>query len=273
MAREISRQTFLRGAAGAMVAGTIFGSVRATADPIASGWEGLSAAIGGHLILPDNGQFGAAKQVFNTNYNGSRPAAIVTPTSAADVQKAMAFAAANNLRSPRAAAGIPTSVRRLQTARWCSTFDSCPAGSTTTPQPDRSPRPPATSLYDLHQMLAGAGRGIPTGTCPSVGAAGHALGGGLGAQSRHAGLLSDALTSAIGRIAGRADGHGVCRRKPRPVLGVAWRRRRQFRRDDLADLLDVPHLGRRRREPPLSRRSRSRRCSSVGRTGCGPPTE
>src|SRR6202011_3105372 len=39
-------------------------------------------------------------------------------------------------------------------------------------------------------------RGIPTGTCPSVGTAGHALGGGLGAQSRHAGLMCDALTSA-----------------------------------------------------------------------------
>ncbi|MBV9516412.1 MAG: FAD-binding oxidoreductase, partial [Mycobacteriaceae bacterium] len=39
-------------------------------------------------------------------------------------------------------------------------------------------------------------RGVPTGTCPSVGAAGHALGGGLGANSRHAGLLCDQLTSA-----------------------------------------------------------------------------
>jgi len=55
---------------------------------------------------------------------------------------------------------------------------------------------PATSLYAMHQVLAAAGRGIPTGTCPSVGAAGHALGGGLGAHSRHAGLMSDALRSA-----------------------------------------------------------------------------
>jgi FAD/FMN-containing dehydrogenase len=55
---------------------------------------------------------------------------------------------------------------------------------------------PATDLYALHQELAGAGRGIPTGTCPSVGTAGHALGGGLGAHSRHAGLMSDTLRSA-----------------------------------------------------------------------------
>ena len=64
------------------------------------------------------------------------------------------------------------------------------------PPADGSPRRAATSLWELHQILAAAGRGIPTGICPTVGTAGHALGGGLGAQSRHAGLLSDALASA-----------------------------------------------------------------------------
>src|SRR6202007_3160740 len=61
---------------------------------------------------------------------------------------------------------------------------------------------PATSLYAMHQALAAAGRGIPTGTCPSVGASGHALGGGLGAHSRHAGLMCDALRSASGVLPG-----------------------------------------------------------------------
>ena len=73
MAREISRQTFLRGAAGALAAGAVFGSVRATAAPNASGWDGLSTAIGGKVLLPDGPQFATAKQVFNTNYNGSTP--------------------------------------------------------------------------------------------------------------------------------------------------------------------------------------------------------
>jgi FAD/FMN-containing dehydrogenase len=102
MAREISRQAFLRGAAGALAAGAVFGSVRATAAPNASGWDGLSTALGGKVLLPDSPQFATAKQVFNTNYNGFTPAAIVTPTSPADVQKAMAFAAAHNLKvAPR----------------------------------------------------------------------------------------------------------------------------------------------------------------------------
>ena len=196
MAREISRQTFLRGAAGALAAGAVFGSARATAAPNPTGWEGLSTAIGGQVLLPDNGAFGSAKQVFNTNYNGSTPAAIVTPTSPADVQKAMAFAAAHNLKvAPRSGGhsyiGASTAngvmVLDLRQLPGEINYDAASGHVTVTP---------ATSLYEMHQTLAGAGRGIPTGTCPSVGASGHALGGGLGANSRHAGLLCDQLVSA-----------------------------------------------------------------------------
>ena len=195
--REVSRQTFLRGAVGALAAGTVFGSVRATAAPTTSGWEGLSAAIKGQVIRPENGaQFGSAKQVFNTNYNGASPAAVVTVTSAADVQQAMAFAAAHNLKvAPRsgghsyvgASTATGAMVLDLRQLPGDINYDAASGQVTVTP---------ATSLYAIHQALAAAGRGIPTGTCPSVGAAGHALGGGLGAQSRHAGLLCDQLTSA-----------------------------------------------------------------------------
>src|ERR1700745_2892983 len=95
--REISRQAFLRAAAGALAAGTGFGSVGANADPNTSGWNGLSAAIAGQVLTPGDGpQFATAKQVFNTNYNGTTPAAVVTVTSAGEGQKAMALPAAHN---------------------------------------------------------------------------------------------------------------------------------------------------------------------------------
>ncbi|MGD1257245.1 FAD-binding protein [Mycobacterium seoulense] len=196
MAREFSRQTFLRGTAGAFAAGAVFGSARATAAPNPTGWEGLSTAIGGQVLLPDNGAFGSAKQVFNTNYDGLTPAAIVAPASPADVQKAMAFAAAHNLKvAPRSGGhsyiGASTAngvmVLDLRQLPGGINYDAASGTVTVTP---------ATSLYAMHQTLAGAGRGIPTGTCPSVGASGHALGGGLGANSRHAGLLCDQLVSA-----------------------------------------------------------------------------
>jgi hypothetical protein len=201
LAREISRQTFLRGAAGALAIGAAFGSgrigsVRATAAPNPSGWDGLSTAIGGKVLLPDSPQFATAKQVFNTNYNGFTPAAIITPTSPADLQRAMVFATAHNLKvAPR---GGGHSYVGASTANGAMVLDlrQLPGDINYDASTGQVTVTPATSLYAMHQALAAAGRGIPTGTCPSVGAAGHALGGGLGAQSRHAGLLCDQLTSA-----------------------------------------------------------------------------
>ena len=203
--RGVSRQTFLRGAVGALAAGAVFGSDRASADPSSSGWGDLSTAINGRVILPDGGgQFASAKMVFNTNFNDLTPAAIVTPASAVDVQKAMEFAAAHNLKvAPRggghsyvgASTATGTMVLDLRELPGDINYDAATGHVTVTP---------ATGLYAIHQALAGAGRGIPTGTCPSVGAAGHALGGGLGAQSRHAGLMSDQLVSATVVLPGGA---------------------------------------------------------------------
>ncbi len=195
--REISRQAFLRAAAGALAAGAVFGSGRVSAAPNTSGWGGLSTAIGGQVILPDNGaQFASAKQVFNTNYNNLAPAAVVVPTSAADVQKAMAFATAHNLKVAPRSGGH--SYVGASTANGTMVLDlrQLPGGINYDAATGHVTVAPASSLYAIHQALAGAGRGIPTGTCPSVGASGHALGGGLGAQSRHAGLLCDQLMSA-----------------------------------------------------------------------------
>lgn len=148
------------------------------------------------MLRPDDGQFATAKQVFNTNYNGSTPAAVVTVTSPADVQKVMAFAAAHNLKvAPRsgghsyvgASTANGTMVLDLRQLPGGISYDAATGQVTVTP---------ATALYAMHEALAGVGRGVPTGTCPTVGAAGHALGGGLGADSRHAGLLCDRMTSA-----------------------------------------------------------------------------
>ncbi|ORA35291.1 FAD-dependent oxidoreductase [Mycobacterium aquaticum] len=195
--RGISRQTFLRGAVGAVATSAVFGTNRAGAEPGASsGWGDLATAIKGPVILPDNGQFASAKAVFNTNFNDFAPAAIVTPTSAAEVQQAMAFAAAHNVKvAPR---GGGHSYVGASTATGAMILDlrQLPGGVNYDAATGHVTVTPATGLYTIHQALAANGRGIPTGTCPTVGAAGHALGGGLGAQSRHAGLMCDQLVSA-----------------------------------------------------------------------------
>ena len=192
----ISRQTFLRGAVSVLAGGAVFGPTRAAADP-GGGWGGLASSIGGSVLLPANGaQFATGKQVFNSFYDSSNPAAVVTVSSQADVQKAVAFATANNLKiAPRggghsyvgASSASGTMVLDLRGLPGGANFDSGSGNVTVTP---------ATTLYAVQQACAGAGRAIPAGTCPTVGIAGLALGGGMGADSRHAGLTCDALQSA-----------------------------------------------------------------------------
>jgi FAD/FMN-containing dehydrogenase len=195
-----SRQTFLRGAVSALATSGVFGAVRAAADPsggLATGWESLASSIGGRVLVPSSGSsFSTGKQVFNALYNGSNPAAVVAVTSQQDVQKAVSFAVANKLKiAPRggghsyigASTAGGTMVLDLRGLAGGVSFDQG-SGNVTVPA--------ATDLYAIHQALAGAGRAIPTGTCPTVGVAGLTLGGGMGADSRHAGLACDALRSA-----------------------------------------------------------------------------
>lgn len=189
----VSRQTFLRGAVSMLATGAVFGTARAAADP--AGWGGLASSIGGSVLLPANGaQFSTGKQVFNAFYNGSNPAAVVRVSSQGDVQKAVTFARANNLKvAPRggghsyvgASGASGTMVLDLRGLPGAPHFDG---GNVTVT--------PATNLYALHQALAGSGRAVPTGTCPTVGVGGLALGGGVGPDVRRAGLTCDALQSA-----------------------------------------------------------------------------
>ena len=193
--RGISRQTFLRGAVGMLATGAVFGSARAAADP-AAGWGGLASSIGGSVLLPANGaQFATGKQVFNSLYNSSNPAAVVTVSSQSDVQKAVSFATANGLKiAPRGGghsyigASSPSGTMVIDLRGLPGGVNVDGGGNATLT--------PATTLYAVHQGLAGAGRAISTATYPSVGIGGMALGGGVGADSRHAGLTCDALQSA-----------------------------------------------------------------------------
>jgi len=55
-------------------------------------------ARGSHVkvIMPSNPDYAAAKNLFNTRFDDSKPAAVVTPHSSADVHRAVEFAARND---------------------------------------------------------------------------------------------------------------------------------------------------------------------------------
>ncbi len=192
----ISRQIFLRGAMSMVATGAVFGTTRAAADQ-GTGWGGLASSIGGNVLLPANGaQFATSKQVFNSFYNSSNPAAIVAVSSQSDVQKAVAFATANNLKiAPR---GGGHSYVGASSASGAMVLDlrGLPGGANFDAGSGNVTVAPATNVQAVQQALAAAGRAMPTGKGPTVGIAGLALGGGIGADCRHAGLTCDALQSA-----------------------------------------------------------------------------
>jgi FAD binding domain len=114
MTRAISRRAFIVGAFGALGSGAVLGACRATTPvgPQAKSstvsapstvlapedWSSLDDSIAGRVILPSNGDYAATKNVFNTRFDNSTPAAIVTVMSTGDVQKAMAFAARKGIK-------------------------------------------------------------------------------------------------------------------------------------------------------------------------------
>lgn len=192
--RGISRQTFLRGA-GMLATAAVFGSARAAADPV-TGWGGLASSIGGNVLLPTSGaQFSSGKQVFNSLYNNSNPAAVVRVSSQSDVQKAVAFATANGLKIAPRGGGHSYIGASSSSGAMVIDLRGLPGGVNVDGAGNATVTP-ATTLYAVHQGLAGAGRAIPTATYPTVGIGGLALGGGVGADCRHAGLTCDALQSA-----------------------------------------------------------------------------
>ena len=69
--REISRQTFLRAAAGALAAGTVFGSVRATADPKTSGWPQPNGPTGSFTLVFEDEFPGTTLNTNNWSASGS----------------------------------------------------------------------------------------------------------------------------------------------------------------------------------------------------------
>jgi FAD/FMN-containing dehydrogenase len=165
--------------------------------------EGLQKAIKGHVFRPHDPHFAAVAHVFNTRFDHIRPHAVARPVDGTDVRDAVRFTAARGVRVrarsgghsyagySTLANGIVLDLRRLNAVH----FDK-PSGLVTVGA--------GAQLIDVYAGLAPHGVMVPGGSCPSVGIAGVALGGGFGLLSRHLGLTIDSLHSV--KIV-TADGH------------------------------------------------------------------
>jgi hypothetical protein len=211
MRGQLPRRTFLGGAVGAAASAVLSGcddrspaspglsspspAPPRTPNPDPVNWARLKSAISGHVVLPTDPTYAAAKTVFNSRYDSSAPAAVVIPESEDDVRRVMEFAMTDGVHvAPRsgghsyigASAAEGTMVIDLRRVAGPIAYDGDSATTIFA----------GIGLNPLQRNLAGHGRLIPSGSCPTVGVAGLTLGGGLGADARSAGLTCDALLSA-----------------------------------------------------------------------------
>jgi FAD/FMN-containing dehydrogenase len=162
----------------------------------AADWSSLRRSLRGSLVRPHDRGYGVARQLYDPRFDGARPAAVAFCSSASDVQRCVAFARAHGLRPiPRGGGhsyagystgpGLVVDVSRMS---GMAVNRFARAGVTATVGA-------GTRLVDLYAGLAAHGVLVPGGSCPTVGIAGLALGGGIGVLSRRYGLTSDAIRS------------------------------------------------------------------------------
>lgn len=163
-------------------------------SPTSADWSELSKSLQGTLIRPTSSYYSTARQLFNPRFDYIQPAAIAYCVSPADVQTCIAFA--QRFGVPLAArsgghsyggysttTGLVLDVSRMNTVTVDTSAGTASVGA-------------GTRLIDVYAALAPYGLVLPAGTCPTVGIAGLALGGGVGVLGRKLGLTCDSLLAA-----------------------------------------------------------------------------
>lgn len=169
-----------------------------TTPEVPATWGELANAITGTLARPGDDAYDTVRLVENPRFDDARPLGVLTAASATDVATGLAFAVAQK---------IPLALRSggHSYTGWSSGgadgTDMPPSlvidtrGMTEVVIDDETVRIQAgASLAQVYTALGNAGRAIAAGTCPTVGATGLILGGGVGVLTRAYGLSCDSLT-------------------------------------------------------------------------------
>jgi FAD/FMN-containing dehydrogenase len=166
----------------------------AASKPTNGEWAALRNKISTHrLYRPDQSGYTAAKQLFEPRFDSLEPAGIAYCRTAADVGACLSFVQLY---------GLPVRVRSggHSYAGWCSVTGGLVIDVSAMKSVEFGKRNVTVGtgldLIHFYDHLASTGRAVPGGSCPTVGIAGLALGGGIGVLSRLHGLTSDHLESA-----------------------------------------------------------------------------
>jgi len=162
------------------------------APPTDADWAALASQVSGTVVRPSDPAYSSATLLFNPRFDGSTPAGIVYCASVSDVQRSVAFARTHALpitarSGGHSYAGYSTGAGVVCDVTRMAAVVVQPGGSAVIGGGAR--------LIDVFAALSRRGLALAAGSCPTVGIAGLALGGGLGVVGRKFGLTSDNVTA------------------------------------------------------------------------------
>jgi FAD/FMN-containing dehydrogenase len=156
-------------------------------------WAALARDLDGPLIRPGDASWPTAHRLYNTRFDGLKPAAVAYVAHTDDIRTVLAYARAHRTKVAIRNGGhsyggwssgdgrLILDVSKLSKVRSSGGTAVVGAGA---------------KLIDVYRALTAKGVTIPAGSCPSVGVSGLVLGGGHGVVSRAYGLTCDSLTQA-----------------------------------------------------------------------------
>jgi len=186
------RELLRRGGTLAIAAGTIpWWRVVAASAAVDPRVRALAKALAGPVIARGQTGYDAARLLYSTRFDGVRPLAVAYCESAGDVAKSIHWARQHGIRiAPRSGGhsyggystgtGLVIDVSRMSGIGVNAARTQATIGA-------------GARLIDVYDRLWQKRRTIPAGSCPTVGIAGLALGGGVGFSSRAFGTTSDNL--------------------------------------------------------------------------------
>jgi FAD/FMN-containing dehydrogenase len=200
------RELLVRGGKYALATGALPFAGRLVDFAAASGsgiFDELAQSVRGAVVVRGDAGYDQARVLYNTRFDTVKPQAVVFCESLADVRRTVRWARKHHVRIvPRSGghsyggysstSGVIVDVSRLDGVALVSG--------------GRAVIGAGARLIDVYAGLWQHGRTVPAGSCPTVGIAGLALGGGVGLASRRYGLTCDNLLEATVVL---ADGSAV----------------------------------------------------------------
>jgi FAD/FMN-containing dehydrogenase len=182
----LDRREFLQRSAALGVGAALPAWVAAPDLPV----RRLARLLDGDVIVPGSARYASARLLWDTRFDLLKPRAIAYCASGADVERIVRWARSERIHVVPRSGGhsyagyssgngvVVADVSRLNQVKLSGSHATVGAGA---------------NLFSVYAGLAKHGVTIPGGSCPTVGIAGLALGGGIGYSARKLGTTADNL--------------------------------------------------------------------------------